>query len=61
MDKKIKKIKRFLKRNGFEYIENYINGEETFWAFNKKRDIELSIKINDMPNLEDIENFEEYK
>jgi len=47
------------KDNGFEFITSYFNGTETFWGFNKDRSIEVTIKINSMPDDEDIENFEE--
>lgn len=49
-----------LKDNGFEFITSYLNGEESFLGFNKERDIEITIKINENPDEEDIENFEEH-
>jgi len=48
-----------LKENGFEFIESYLNGEEGYWGFNKNRSIEVTIKINENPDKEDIANFEE--
>ena len=48
-----------LKDNGFEFIESYRNGEEGYWGFNKDRSVEVVIKINNMPDEEDIETFEE--
>jgi len=49
-----------LKDNGFEFIESYFNGEIGFWGFNKERNIEVTIKVNENPDEEDIANFEEH-
>jgi len=49
-----------LKDNGVEFITSYMNGEEGYWGFNKDRSIEVTIKIKEMPDADDIENFEEH-
>ena len=49
-----------LKNNGFNFIENYQNGEDGFWGFDEMRDFEITIKINSCPDEESIENFEEH-
>jgi len=49
-----------LKLNGFEFIESYLNGELGFWGFNKERNIEVTIKVNENPDEESISNFEEH-
>jgi hypothetical protein len=48
-----------LKDNGFDFIETYSNGITTYYGFDKERKIEVTIKINENPDDEDIENFEE--
>jgi len=49
-----------LEDNGFEFVKSYFNGEEGYWGFNKERTIEVILKINEMPDEENIEDFEEH-
>lgn len=49
-----------LENKGFEFVKSYFSGEEGYWGFNKERDVEIILKINEMPDEENIENFEEH-
>ena len=49
-----------LEDNGFEFVKSYFNGEEGYWGFNKERTIEVILKINEMPDEENIKEFEEH-
>lgn len=57
---KIEEVIESLKGVGFKFIESYFNGEVGYWGFDKDRKIELTIKINRNPDLEDIKDFEEH-
>ena len=48
-----------LKEKGFQFQHNYINGEDGYWGFDKDFSVEVVIKINQMPDEEDIEQFKE--
>ena len=52
-------IKAFLKKNGFEFIDTYSNGEFGFWGFDKKREVEISFKLNEIPDEDSVIEFEE--
>ena len=62
MEKKMEnKIKKFLKENNIDFVENYFNGEMSFWGFNKDRNMEVIIKFNDNFDEETLKDFNEQK
>jgi len=38
-----------LEEKGFEFVKSYFNGEEGYWGFNKERDVEVILKIIEIP------------
>lgn len=56
----IEKIREFLRQNNIDFVENYINGEVSFWGFDKERATEFNFAFNDFPDDENIDNFESH-
>lgn len=53
------KVKSFLKKEGFELIESYSNGEIGLWGMDKERETEIIFRWNTFPDEETIEEFKE--
>ena len=58
-DKILYDIEQLFKKHSFDVVDNYFNGQFTFWAMNKNRDTSINIIFNH-PDEETIKEFEEH-